>query len=91
MKAELPPLPLESTQRRTERVYQKRLTGYKPRAGGAAFHTAVVVTYKRDFTPGERMPRTKKSVKSRSKEKRKALKRRRVRRKKSLRKGRRGR
>jgi hypothetical protein len=37
------------------------------------------------------MPRTKKSVKSRSKEKNKALKRRRVRRKKSLRKGTRGR
>jgi hypothetical protein len=37
------------------------------------------------------MPRTKKSIKSRSKEKQKALKRRRVRRKKSLRKGKRGR
>ena len=37
------------------------------------------------------MPRTKKSIKGRSKEKRKALKRRRLRRTKSLRKGKRGR
>ena len=36
------------------------------------------------------MPRLKKSIKSRSKEKVKALKRRRIRRKKSLRKGKRG-
>ena len=52
---------------------------------------AIFVLERRDFTSGERMPRTKKSIKSRSKEKQKALKRRRVRRKKSLRKGKRGR
>ena len=88
MKAVLPPLPLASTQRRTERVYQKRPPAYKPRGGVTC---AVFMLERRHFNSGERMPRTKKSVKSRSKETRKALKRRRVRRKKSLRKGKRGR
>jgi hypothetical protein len=88
MKAVLPPLPLASTQRRTERVYQKQKAAYKPRGAVAR---SVFMLERRDFNSGERMPRTKKSVKSRSKEKRKALKRRRVRRKKSLRKGNRGR
>jgi hypothetical protein len=92
MKAVLPPLPLASTQRRTERVYQKRTAGYKVRLRvECARGRCVPVLERRDFISGERMPRTKKSVKSRSKEKRKALKRRRLRRTKSLRKGKRGR
>jgi hypothetical protein len=69
-------------------VYQKQKAAYKPRGAVAR---SVFMLERRDFNSGERMPRTKKSVKSRSKEKRKALKRRRVRRKKSLRKGNRGR
>jgi hypothetical protein len=69
-------------------VYQKQKAAYKPAAPSRA---PVFMLERRDFNSGERMPRTKKSVKSRSKEKRKALKRRRVRRKKSLRKGKRGR
>jgi hypothetical protein len=73
-------------------VYQNRPAGYKPRGRvECARGRRVPVLERRDFISGERMPRTKKSVKSRSKEKRKALKRRRLRRTKSLRKGKRGR
>jgi hypothetical protein len=75
-------------------VYQKRPAAYKPRGGGTRAAVAFRLDHGREARlqrPGERMPRTKKSVKSRSKEKRKALKRRRVRRNKGLRRGKRGR
>jgi hypothetical protein len=72
-------------------VYQKRPVAYKPRGVVPCARGRGFMLEKRDFNSGERMPRTKKSVKSRSKEKQKALRRRRVRRKKSLRKGKRGR
>ena len=73
-------------------MYQNHPDAYKPRGDEArARRCGVPVLERRDFNSGERMPRTKKSIKSRSKEKQKALRRRRVRRKKSLRKGKRGR
>jgi len=49
------------------------------------------VLQRRDACSGDCMPRNKKSIKSRSKEKKNALRRRRVRRRKSLRRGKRGR
>jgi hypothetical protein len=76
---EFPPLPLARTHRRTERMYQQRLPARKSpeflfaaRAGCATERA---------------MPRTKKSIKNRSKVKKQALKRKRLRRNKGLRRG----
>jgi len=79
--SELPPLPLPRTQTRTERVYQEGPPACK--GGGATllcFRGASCATQ-------PPMPRTKKSIKNRSKVKKAALKRKRARRNKGLRRG----
>jgi hypothetical protein len=71
-KRELPPLPLASTQMRTERMYS--VCGSLASPVGVQLKSAP-------------MARTKKSIKSRSKVKKAALKRKRTRRNKGLKRG----